>query len=67
MWVRSLASVSGLRIWHGHNFGVGHRCSSDLMLPWLQHRPAAPIPPLAQELPHATGGTIERKKEMAAE
>ena len=32
MWVQSLASLSGLRIWHCHELGVGHRHDSDLVL-----------------------------------
>ena len=44
MWVRSLASFSGLRIQHGH---IGCRHSSDLVWLWLWPRPvaAAPIQP----------------------
>ena len=37
--VRSLASLSGLRIIIAVSCGVGHRCSLDLVLPWLWHRP----------------------------
>ena len=42
----------------GHIQVIGHRCSSDPVL----HRPAAtaPIPPLARELPYATGAAIKR-------
>ena len=45
------------------SYGIGHRCSSDLMFPWLWHRPiaAAPILPLAQELPSATGEPLKNK------
>ena len=44
--------------------GVGHRHGSNLALLWLWHRPAAaaPIRPLAWELPHATSIAIKRKK-----
>lgn len=44
--------------------GVVGGCSSDPALLWLWHRlaAAAPILPLAQELPHATGLAIKRKK-----
>ena len=46
--------------------GVGHRCDTAMaqVLPWLWHRlvAAAPIQPLAQELPYATGVPIERKE-----
>ena len=43
---------------------VGHRCSSDLALLWLWCRlaAAAPIQPLAQELPFAAGAALKRKK-----
>ena len=55
------------------SYGVGHRHNSDL--PWLclWHRPAAaaPIGPLAWELPYAAGmalkSTKERKKERERE
>ena len=44
--------------------GVGHRCSLDLPLLWLWHRPAAvaPIRPLAWELPYAAGVALKGKK-----
>ena len=44
--------------------GVGHRCGSDLVLLWLWCRPAvaAPIGPLARELPYATGAALKSKK-----
>ena len=41
----------------------GHRYTSDLVLPWLRHKPtAALIRLLAWELPHAAGVAIKRKK-----
>ena len=45
--------------------GVGHRCSSDLVLLWLWWRPAAvaPIGPLTWEPPHVVGGGRGPKKE----
>ena len=48
--------------------GVGHRCSSDPVLQQLWYRPAAtaPIGPLAQELPYATGMAIKREKVKSA-
>ena len=64
--VRSLASLSGLRIQHCHElWGVYHRCSLDLALLWLWHRPAAiaPIQPLAWEHPYAMGMALKRQKE----
>ena len=44
--------------------GVGYRRSSDPMLQWLWHRPAATalIRPLAWELPYATGTAPKSKK-----
>ena len=35
MWVRSLASLSGLKDLAVHELHVGHRCSSNLALLWL--------------------------------
>ena len=62
--VRSLASLSGLRI--TVSCGVGRRHGSDLaLLWWLWHRPvatAAPIRPLAWELPYAAGAALKSKK-----
>ena len=44
--------------------GVNYRCGSDLALLWLWHRPtaAAPIQPLAWELPYAAGVAPQKKK-----
>ena len=44
--------------------GVSRRCGSDPPLLWLWHKPAAaaPTPPLALELPYATGVALKRKK-----
>ena len=60
--VQSLASLSGLRIWHC--YGVGHGCGSDLKLLWLWHRPAAaaPIGSLAWEPPYAAGAKKPKEK-----
>ena len=43
---------------------VGHRCSFNLVLLWLGHRPAAtaPVQPLAWELPFVAGAALKRKK-----
>ena len=45
---------------------VGRRCGSDLGLLWLWSRPAAaaPVGPLAWELPYAAGATIKEKKKV---
>ena len=44
--------------------GVGHRHGSDLALLWLWHRlaAAAPIRPLAWELPYATSAALEKNQ-----
>ena len=57
LWVRSLASPSGLRFGIAMNYGVDCRCGQDLALLWLWHKPPAitPIRPLAWELPYAAG------------
>ena len=66
LWVQSLASLSGLSIWHCHELwcGVGHRCNSDPMLLWLWYRPAATavIRPLAWEPPYAVAAALKRQK-----
>ena len=53
--VRSLASLSGLRIGIAMSCGVGHRCSSDPMLLWLWCglMASALIQPLAWKPPRA--------------
>ena len=48
MWVRSLAALSGLRIRH----------CSEL---WCRPAAAAPIRPLAWELPYATGTALKSR------
>ena len=52
---RSAVAMSG---------GVGHRHSSDPVLLWLWCRlaAAAPIPPLASEIPYATGVALKGKR-----
>ena len=46
------------------SYGVGHRRTSDPMLLWLWHKraAAAPIQPLAWELPITTGAALKRKR-----
>ena len=55
-WVKDLAFAVSC--------GVGCRRSSDSELLWLWRRPGATalIGPLAWELPHATGGALEKAK-----
>ena len=46
--------------------GVGHRCGSDPALLWLGYwlAAAAPIGPLAWELPHAESTALKRQKDL---
>ena len=63
--VRSLASLSGLRIWRCSELcGIGRSLGLDLMLLWLWCRPAAiaPIEPLAWEPPYAAGAALKSRK-----
>ena len=62
---KSLALLSGLRIWHCVSCGIGRRHSSDLELLWFWYRPVATalIPPLAWESPYATGAALKKTKE----
>ena len=62
MQVRSLASLSGLRIGVAVSCGAGHRRGLDPT--WLWHKPAAtaPIGPLAWEPPYAMGVALKRQK-----
>ena len=59
--VRSLASLSGLKIGVAMSCSVGHRRGLDPALLWLWRRPAvtALIRPLAWEPPYATGGALK--------
>ena len=49
------------------SFGVGHRGSSDSGLLWLWFASAAPIGPLAWELPYATSAALKSKKKKPDE
>ena len=74
-WVKNLTSIHedeglipGFARWvKGSSIavscGVGRRCSLDLVLLWLWHRlaAAAPIRPLAWELPNAVGVALKNK------
>ena len=64
LWIRSPASLSGLRISVAVSCGVGCRRSSELVLLWLRCRPAATalIQPLAWEPPYATGVVLKSKR-----
>ena len=65
-WVRSLASLSGLRISIAVSFGVGRRHDLDPTLLWLWRRPVAtaPIIPLVWEPPYAAGAALKRQKDQ---
>ena len=69
MQVQSLVSLSGLRIRHCHECGIGRRQGLDSELLWLWCRPVAtaPIPPLAWQLPHATPTALKRKKKTSGQ
>ena len=62
--IRSLASLSGLRIWHCHELWCWSQTwlGSGIAVAW--HRPLAiaPITPLAWEPPYAAGATLEKEK-----
>ena len=62
--VHSLASPSGLRIWHCHELW----CRSQMWL-WLQCRPAAtaPIGPLAREPLYASSVALKNQKKKKKE
>ena len=62
--VRSLASLSGLRIRHYHELWCSCRHSLDVALLWLWCRLAAvaPIRALAWELPYAMDAVPKRQK-----
>ena len=64
LWVRSLALLSGLRIWHCRERDVGCRHGSDPALLWLWQWLAAvaPIRPPAWEPPCAASAALKKKK-----
>ena len=65
MQVRSLASLSGLRILHCRELWYRLQiqlCSSDLALLWCRPVATAPIRPLAWEPPYAVGAAEEIAK-----
>ena len=63
--VRSLASLSGLKLGFAMSCDVNRRRSLDLTLWWLRRRPAAvaPIQPQAWESPYAAGAALKSEKE----
>ena len=67
-WVQSLALLSGLGIQHCHKL-LGRRCSWDLALLWLWHRPAAMalIRHLACKPPYRVGPKKTKNKQIEKE
>ena len=65
-WIRSLASLTGLRICIAASCGVGRRCDLDLALLGLGLglglAAAALIQPLAWELSYAAGAALKDQK-----
>ena len=63
LWVRSLATLSGLRIWHCCELWCRSRHGSDPALLWLWCRLAAvaPIRSLAWKPPYAVGVALKSK------
>ena len=64
-----VGSIPGLAQWVkgssvAMSCGVGYRCSLDLVLLWLWHRPAAAaqVRPLAWESPYASGAVLIKDK-----
>ena len=64
LWVRSLASLSELKIWHCYELWCRLQTLLGPILLWLWRRPAAsaPIRPLAWEPSCAKGVALKRKK-----
>ena len=64
MQVQSLASLSGLGIWHRCELWIGRRCGSEpeLLLLLLWPATIAPIGPLAWELPYASDVAPKKQK-----
>ena len=61
--VRSLALLSGLRIWHGYELPCRSQTQLGSHVLWLWRRPAvvALVRPLTWELPYASGMALKRK------
>ena len=59
-WPCSMGQGSGIAM----SCGIGHRCNWDPVLLWLWHSPAAaaPIQPLAWELPYTVGVALKSQK-----
>ena len=64
--LQSLALLSELRIQHCRELWYRSQTqfkSGTLLWPWHRPAAAAPIQPLAQELPYATGAALKKNKE----
>ena len=59
----NMGLIPGLVLGDAESCGVAHRCSSNPVLVWLWHRPAATalIRPLAWERPYAAGVALKSK------
>ena len=62
--VQSLASLSGLRIWHCHGLWQRSKIQlgSCIAVVWYSVAATAPVGPLAWELPYAMGVALKKKK-----
>ena len=62
--VRSLALLSGLRIWSCHELWCKSQMhlGSGVAVAWFRPAATAPIQPLAWELPYAAGAALKSKK-----
>ena len=67
--VRSLASISGLRIWHCRELWRRWQTRLGFGVLWLWRRPVAtaPIRPLAWEAPYDVGVALKKKKKEERE
>ena len=64
-WVRSLASLSRLKIRSCCELGIGHRRGSDptVLCLWCRLAATAPTGHLAWEPPHAAGAALKIQKD----
>ena len=64
-WVRSLALLSGLRIWHCRELWcrLQTRLGSGVAVAWCRLAAVAPIRPLGWEPPYAMGVALKRQKD----
>ena len=57
--------LSGIRIWHCRELWLGHKMWLRLCIAVIvaKARAAAPIPPIAQELPYAAPAALKKEEE----